>query len=168
MEKLPVDVLIEGLEEWNRIRNTNKAQDYLTLLMIINSDLGNDLLQVYNDESDIEDQLNLLKSKVIELSDEKNVNQVMLVEGIVTRITRFFRNSYKATLNNLIIESKFKDDSDIPEAFKKFKTTEYFIGIGLDEKAWEKIVASKFSNFSLEQMDDQILIKKMKKLKTDF
>lgn len=162
MEKLPVDILIEGLEEWNRKRSTNNAQDYLTLLMIINSDLGNDLSKVYNAKSDIQTQLNLLKEKIIKLSDEENINQVIIVEGIVSRITRLFRNSYKSTLENLAAFKELDNDK-LEKIFEKLEKKEYIIGIKLDEKVWNEIVSNIFCNYSFELMYEKEIIKHIKR-----
>ncbi|CEQ14840.1 hypothetical protein [Paraclostridium sordellii] len=167
MEKMPVDILIEGLEEWNKKRNSKKAQDYLTLLSILNGDLGNDLSEIFNPDEGIQKQLDLLRARVIELSTEQNINQVMIVEGIVSRISRYFRRSYSATLRNLIMFESI-DKNEMPHAehlAEKLKNPEYLIGMELDETEWDSIVSKHFNDFLLGLMDTQNILKEIEKLK---
>lgn len=169
MNKLPVDILIEGLKEWNEKRNYNNAQDYLTLLMIINADLGVSLSKVFDEKANINTELEVLRKRVCELCETEHINQIMLIEGIVSKITRFFSNGYKGLVENLCVMEKFEEKKEnAPKIFEKFKTLEYRQGVELDEQVWNEIISSKLSKYDFNMMDNQKFLKEYENQKDKF
>ncbi|MBY6980904.1 hypothetical protein HYI11_15710 [Clostridium botulinum] len=159
-----VDNLIEGLQEWNNMRNTSKAQDYSTLLSIINHKIGIKCSEMFDSNSDIETQLKLLKERVLEQCNEQRINEVMLIEGIVAGITRYFNNGYERLVDNLAMNEEFgKKNYKSPKMFEKIKTIEYRVGTELDEEVWNKIAAKRFNKYSFNRMDNQEFLENSKK-----
>lgn len=163
MTKLPVDQLIEGLEEWNNRRDTNKATDYLSLLTMINFNVGSDTSKFMKSDADIQTNLEILRERILELSNKQHINQVVLVEGIISNITRYFTSGYKIIVRNLILNEKFSIKSkNITKIVEKFKKTEYRVGVELDEQVWNEIVSKRFSKYCFDSMENEILLKDYK------
>lgn len=165
MNLLPVDEFLEGLEEWNKTRNGSIATDYLSLLIITNVDLGMSKSAALNQDTNIEEQRTWLRERILSICQNERINQVMLIEGIVSRITRYFSNGFKALVNNLKLSEKMREREVNSPTMERFKTIEYGVDIELDEQVWNEIVSKRFSKHLFNLMDNYELDKELQTAK---
>lgn len=168
MNNKPIKEFIQALKKWDENRNGNGSADLQTLLFIINYGIGVKYETKELRDHTVDDEFNKLESKVIELTEKQGMNQVIIVEGLIAHLSRYFASGMHNALDNLQMKRNFEDNGKEELAnkmFEKFETLEYKLGLEFDEINWNKVVADRLNRYELRSWENDKMIEDSKKFR---
>lgn len=168
MSNKPINQFIQAIKEWDENRNGNGAADLQTLLFILNYGVGVKYEPNELHNNTVEDEFNKLESRVIELSEKQGISQVIIVEGLIAHLSRYFARGMHSVVDNLQMKRKFQEQGKEELAnkmFEKFETLEYTLAIEWDEITWNKVVTDRLNARELRFWENDKMLEESKKYK---
>ncbi|WP_252225026.1 MULTISPECIES: hypothetical protein [unclassified Clostridium] len=168
MKNEPIKEFIKALSEWNEMKGESNISDLQTLIFLLNHSLGADIDSI-GLKCSLEESIELLEKRVIELTEKQGINQILIVQGLISYVTKYFDGLMKSAFEQLQmyfeLKKQGKDHLADSKMFEKFKDSKSRFHMENDKIVWNTVLATRLNEAVINDWEYKEILEKSKKFK---
>ncbi len=168
MEHQATKSFIEALNEWNDKTINFQATDFLTLVLIINHQIG--VTSRVTPYDTVDGRLAKLEERIVDLVENNDMSETFIISSLTNYVTNYFKHSLMKHGDAILFnENVVNEHPELAETTKtllnRLKATDYVVKMKNEFHVWRIIAETYLSEEQIERWEDEVFLDKSKNMK---